>query len=875
MHVLASMRSLGSRYMALWIAQTTSLIGAYFAVITVPLLVMHIQAAAGSERTLDFAISYALQTAPALIIGLLGGILLDRINLRLVMIVTNLLRACALFYLAAEVGSYGIGTVFAMAFVIGSFTTLFDSAVYTMIPSLVPKDRLSDANSFVAVSVQVTTALGPLVGGVTALIFAGPAVGLYINGVVFLISAWSLRNVGRVARHADAAAERGSFLAGFKTGIHHLWNEPRLRISTVTAAVPNFVIGFIEATFVVLAIVVLEAESGFQIAVLLFFMGAGGVIGALVAPLVSRAIGLGRAMIAGLAMSGVSLLIVTVSTYGARAMALLALFMAGISVMNVPLVTIRQVYAGEAMLGRVISAARAIGWAGLPLGALVGVWLGDFERAYLLISRLSPMLLLGCALWLFSTVIWTDTFGPGYRTDSREAQKETKRQAVETAGEVVKLGRDRRQARAWPFFLIAIALVFWWNAKAGAGVIVIGVYGMLAISYLLLKMVLASRYEPWFDPAPDMSVAVFVPVYNEDPLVFRECLRSLLNQTRIPQEIWVVDDGSDDATCIAIAARHLKNHGGRVHRFRENRGKRHAQAWAFARSKADVFVTVDSDTVLDRACIDEGLRSFFDSEVSAVCGNVRALNAKKNLLTRLIDLRYSNAFTYERAAYSVLDSMLCATGIITLYRASIVRRYLDDYVSQRFLGVEVSYGDDRRLTNYALRHGRVVFQETAKAMTLAPDRLSHFLRQQLRWNRSFFRETVWAIFHQKRARVTALAVSELGLWLFFSAAIMMAIVVRPIMAGQFVGYYYLGFITLMSYVRSARHVDVSFLTFLLSPLYGIIHILLLTPLRLWALLTLRKQDWGTRADGVEIGWKKPAARVTDSPVGIEVPVSPA
>jgi hypothetical protein len=95
-------------------------------------------------------------------------------------------------------------------------------------------------------------------------------------------------------------------------------------------------------------------------------------------------------------------------------------------VINIPLATIRQFYAGEAMLGRVISAARAIGWATLPLGALLGGWLGNSEDSYPWVARLFPLILLGCALWLFTTVIWTDTYGPEYRTGSHEKVKRPK-----------------------------------------------------------------------------------------------------------------------------------------------------------------------------------------------------------------------------------------------------------------------------------------------------------------------------------------------------------------------------------------------------------------------------------------------------------------
>jgi MFS family permease len=423
------MRSLGPRYVALWVGQTISQFGTYIAYLTVPLLVLHIQEAVGSENTLDFAIAYSLETAPTLLVGLVGGVLLDRIHLRPVMIATDLLRACAFFYLAAGVGTYGVGTVFAVAFVVGSMTTLFDGALYAMIPALVPKERYSDANSFITASIQASFAFGPLVAGVIAFLFAGPQLGLFINGVTFVLSAWSLKYVGRVSHHREQG-DRAPFLTEFVAGMRRIWEEPRLRISTISAAVPNFVMGFMEATFVVLFTVVIGTQTEAEMGVLLFFMGLGGLIGALFAPRVTRVFGLGRAMVMGLSLAGVTLFAFMFTTYGVLPMVLLALFMFGVSVINIPLATIRQIFAGEATLGRVITAARAIGWATLPLGALVGGWLGNTETTYPWIARLFPLILMACALWLFTTVIWSDTFGPEYQQGAHERPATPRRPAA-------------------------------------------------------------------------------------------------------------------------------------------------------------------------------------------------------------------------------------------------------------------------------------------------------------------------------------------------------------------------------------------------------------------------------------------------------------
>ncbi|MBW3666812.1 MAG: MFS transporter [Actinobacteria bacterium] len=416
MNPVKTLRSLGPRYTALWVGQTISQFGTYVAVLTIPLLIDYIQESRGiGPQTLDFSIAYALEFAPTFLVGLAAGVLLDRLHLRPVMIATDLLRACAFFYLAAEVGNYGMGTVFVMAFVLGSMTTLFDGALYSMIPAIVPRDRLSDANSWVTASIQANFAIGPAVAGLFAWLFAGPAVGLFINGLTFVISAISLAWVGRVPHHRSREDERVGFLTEAANGIKYVFGEPRLRVTTIASAIPNFVIGFFEATIVVLAEVVLLTETDLEIGILLSAMGAGGVVGALVSPRVTRRLGLGRAMTAGMALTGVCMLALMFTTYGLLAIALQAGWMIGVSVINVPLATIRQHYAKESMLGRVITASRAIGWATLPLGAVLGGWLGATPETYPWVARSFPLLMVATAIWLATTVVWGDTFGPDFR----------------------------------------------------------------------------------------------------------------------------------------------------------------------------------------------------------------------------------------------------------------------------------------------------------------------------------------------------------------------------------------------------------------------------------------------------------------------------
>lgn len=415
--------------------------------------------------------------------------------------------------------------------------------------------------------------------------------------------------------------------------------------------------------------------------------------------------------------------------------------------------------------------------------------------------------------------------------------------------------------------------MFAFAATAVAGVmflsdVALSIYGILALGYLGVKLVMSLGYQPVTEPAPECSVAVVIPFFNEDPTAFAACLQSVLAQTRPPDEFLVVDDGSASTAGIEIARAALAGTGATIHRFDVNQGKRHAQAWAFRRLSSDVVITIDSDTILEPDAIAEGLRPFRDPDVQAVTGNVLVLNEDANLLTRLTSVRYANAFLWERAAYGAVGAVLCACGSFSLWRRELLLDHLEDYTSQTFMGVEVMYGDDRRLTNYALRRGRVLLQDTARAFTVAPQRFGHYLRQQSRWNRSFFRETTWALRKFSPGnRVWWLSLGEIGLWFLFTFWLLGVLVVYPMATGHLPSAWYLVFLSLMAYARSVRYVGSrpgsvagQLGGFALAPLYGLMHITILMPIRIWSLATLGRRAWGTRSQ-VEVQLDQPATQI--------------
>ena len=347
------------------------------------------------------------------------------------------------------------------------------------------------------------------------------------------------------------------------------------------------------------------------------------------------------------------------------------------------------------------------------------------------------------------------------------------------------------------------------------------------------------------------EVDVVITSYNEDPEYLRSCLESLARQdypgvTRI----YVVDDCSANrAELLPVYSEFGRRAGWSMLLPERNRGKRLAQDAAFGHCRGELVVTVDSDTVVDPDGISEIVRAFEDDRVGAVTGDVGVTNYRANLLTRLIEMRYWVAFNQERAAQGHFRSVLCCSGPLAGYRRSVLERVWSRYVNQTFRGVDCTYGDDRHLTNLVLAEGfDTIFLPFAHAITNAPEDIPSYLRQQLRWNKSFYRELLWTLpFLLRRSPYMVFEVlvqTALPLLLTFAltTSFLYALVEAP---GRLLRYAIV--IAVMAVLRCGYAIyRTRRLSFLLFVCYGFLHLALLVPLRIKALLTLTDNSWGTR-----------------------------
>ena len=268
------------------------------------------------------------------------------------------------------------------------------------------------------------------------------------------------------------------------------------------------------------------------------------------------------------------------------------------------------------------------------------------------------------------------------------------------------------------------------------------------ILYFAWQTLLYFRYKPVSanDDGRLPGCTVIVPAYNEGEGVLH-ALESVLKSDYPPEklEIIAVDDGSRDDTWFWIS-RIAETSSGRLRtlRLEKNAGKRNAIYQGLLLSRKEIFVTIDSDSIVAPDTLRHLLSPFSnDPKLCGVAVNIRVLNLKDGMVPRMLDVNFAFSFDFIRSAQSVIRSVMCTPGALSAYRRSYVEPFLDEWLNQKFLGKPSNIGEDRAITNLLIREGHAVtFQSTAVAFTDMPSDYVPLCKMLIRWGRSNIRENL-------------------------------------------------------------------------------------------------------------------------------------
>ena len=200
---------------------------------------------------------------------------------------------------------------------------------------------------------------------------------------------------------------------------------------------------------------------------------------------------------------------------------------------------------------------------------------------------------------------------------------------------------------------------------------------------------------------------------------------------------------SDTLRWMRIAANHFKGRI-RVIDCPENHGKRYALYRGFSSGSGEIFITVDSDSMVEPDALARMVSPFVrDSSIGAVAGNVRVANSACGIFPPMLDAGFTFAFDFIRGGQSVFKSVFCTPGALSAYRRSVVMPVLTGWLEQCFMGQPAGIGEDRAMTNLILKQGYgVVMQRSAFITTNVPESYWGFSKMLLRWERSNIRENL-------------------------------------------------------------------------------------------------------------------------------------
>ena len=264
----------------LWVGEAVSSLGDQFALIALPWLALVMT---GSGLALGGVL--ALMAIPRALLMLIGGVSVDRLSPRRVMIGSNAVRLVAVAALGIVVlaGLAELWMLYAFALVFGVADAFFFPAQTSIVPALVEPDQLQRANGIVQGTAQATVLVGPAFAGIIiaalgseAADTTGIAVALLLDAITFAVSMVTLRMIRARDQVVPAAT---SIFESIREGVRFVWGRASLRAIIVLNLSANlFIVGPFEIGLPYFAYTRLP-EGAAAFGVLLAAFGGGSLVG--------------------------------------------------------------------------------------------------------------------------------------------------------------------------------------------------------------------------------------------------------------------------------------------------------------------------------------------------------------------------------------------------------------------------------------------------------------------------------------------------------------------------------------------------------------------------------------------------------------------
>ncbi len=385
-------------YRRLWTSILISSFGGQVTMLALPLTAAILLHATPTQMGL----LTTMELLPFILFSLPSGVFLDRVRKLPVYIVGELSLAVAVATvpLAWWLGWLNMAWLYGVGFVIGMVHTTAGTASQIVLTQVVPRERLVEAHARNALASSSAEVAGPGVAGVLIKLLGAP-VALLVDAVMLVFSAAILRGV-QVQEQRDPTPA-GRFWLDLKAGLSFVRSKPLLL--ALAACVGGWQLCHQAATVVqILFATRTLGLSENAVGLSYVALGAGTVMASVLGDRISKRLGPGPCLVAGIGTTSVGwllLAIAPVGPWGVFAFALmLSLFGMGAVLIFINFIALRQAVTPEPLLGRMTSTMRWLILLPAAPGAMIGGWLGEH------VSLRASLGFAGISCALLATVAW-------------------------------------------------------------------------------------------------------------------------------------------------------------------------------------------------------------------------------------------------------------------------------------------------------------------------------------------------------------------------------------------------------------------------------------------------------------------------------------
>lgn len=379
-------------FIRFWLGETIANFGGQLGAIALPI----IAAVTLGANPFQMGLLSASASLPRMLVGIFAGTWVDQRKRRPIMINVNLLRAGVLMVIpiASLFGILNFSLLLAVSVTLGMLGIIFDSAWSAMVPNLVDRADLADANGKLWASMSLAQIVGPALAGTLIAWLTGPYV-LAITAVGLLAAAYAMSLIQKPEPDLTQKVHsgRGEVLHNIREGYLELIRNPIVRPLTTTMVGANFGSGIFSAVFVLLLTNELDLSTR-GVGVIYAMGGFGALVGSIVAAPWAKKYGFGKVIVIGPFIQGFSNSFFTVAVFTTQSVgvALVGIFSfigwIFLQAYDINRFSLRQAVTRPNLMGRVASSTMTLIAAVMMLGSLVGGTIGQ-------IWGLAPALALG------------------------------------------------------------------------------------------------------------------------------------------------------------------------------------------------------------------------------------------------------------------------------------------------------------------------------------------------------------------------------------------------------------------------------------------------------------------------------------------------